>query len=66
MARTVAAVRERLLEQCLVTEAVIEAGFQRGKGHSGQWKRPMRLKSLKFIQTKNAFPTILPSGTNPQ
>ena len=31
-----------------------------------QLKPPMRLMLPKFIQTKNAFPTIFLSGTKPQ
>ena len=31
-----------------------------------QWNEPMRLRLPKFIQTKKALPTMLPSGTNPQ
>jgi hypothetical protein len=31
-----------------------------------QWNTPMRFKLLKFIQIKNARPTIFASGTKPQ
>lgn len=31
-----------------------------------QWNEPMRFKLLKFIQIKNARPTIFASGTKPQ
>lgn len=30
------------------------------------WKEPMRFRLLKFIQMKNARPTIFLSGTKPQ
>jgi len=30
------------------------------------WNEPMRFRLLKFIQMKNARPTMLLSGTNPQ
>ena len=68
------AMREGLLQQSGFAKGVAQADLQGSEsircGHVDkggvQSKLPMRLKLLKFIQTKNALPTMFWSGTNPQ